>query len=108
MIATAWNNGNHYPSGAGYGLKLQVQDRDRYFLRSWKSVWLELEGYSQVVEVNVDKPSFWGPDCRELISKHIGIWLIENNLAPWPKRKPPKLVLNHIAENRFTVKPHTS
>jgi hypothetical protein len=104
MIITAWNNGQHLASSAGYGLKLQARDRDRYFQRSWKSVWLQLEGYSQDVEVNVNKPSFWGPNCRELISKHIGIWLIDNSLAPWPKRKPPKLIMEPIQGNNFSVR----
>lgn len=104
MFVTAWNNGKHHPSGAGYGLKLKAQDRDLYFQGDWKTVWLDLEGYSQKVEFNVDKPSFWGPNCRELISRHIGIWLIENNLAPWPKGKPPKLNLESLDGNKFLLK----
>ena len=103
MIATAWNNGKHHPSGAGHGLKLHMQDRDRYFIKAWKTVVLELEGYSETVEVNVDKPSFWGPTRRELISKHIGIWLIANNLAPWSKGKPPKLNLKPEGGNKLIL-----
>jgi hypothetical protein len=33
MIVTAYNNGQHHPSGAGYGLRLSVKDRDKYFKR---------------------------------------------------------------------------
>lgn len=29
--ATAWNNGEWRASGAGYGLKVSVGDRDRFF-----------------------------------------------------------------------------
>lgn len=104
MIVTAWNNGSHHSSGAGYGLKLQSQDRDRYLHRDWKTIILELEGYSKLVEVNIDKPSFWGPVCRELISKHIGTWLIENNLAPWLKGNPPKLNLEPLGGNKFLLR----
>jgi hypothetical protein len=100
MIAVAWNNGKHHRSGAGYGLKLQTRDRDRYFHREWKTVFLELQGYPQPVEINIDKPSFWGPTCKELIHKQIGLWLMENSLAPWPKGKPPKLILRPMFEPR--------
>jgi uncharacterized protein YfaT (DUF1175 family) len=104
MIATTWHNGSHHPSGAGYGLKLQSKDRNRYFKRDWKTVMLELEGDPHPVEVNIDKPSFWGSVCREVINKHIGLWLIENGLAPWPKGKPPKLNVIPLSERRFAVK----
>ena len=103
MIVTAWNNGQHHPSGAGYGLKLQAEDRDRYFRKEWKYVIVELEGYSKPVKLNIDKPSFWNTTCRELISKEFGVWLIENNLAPWPKGKPPKLMLTPIKDNRYRL-----
>jgi hypothetical protein len=104
MIATAWMNGKQSAPNVAYGLKIQAADRDRYFQKGWKTVTLELEGYSRLVEVNVDKPSFWGPKCRELISKEIGFWFMENNLVPWPKRKPPKLLIEPIAGNRFSVR----
>ncbi|MEN6443521.1 MAG: hypothetical protein ABFC71_07210 [Methanoregula sp.] len=53
--------------------------------------------------VNINKKSFWGQTCRELINKKIGSWLIENKLAPWPKHFPPRLILTKIAENRFKL-----
>jgi hypothetical protein len=28
---TAWNNGQHARSGNGYGLRIPIADRDRYF-----------------------------------------------------------------------------
>lgn len=31
MIVPAWNNDKYHLSGAGYGLKLEAEDRDRYF-----------------------------------------------------------------------------
>ena len=104
IIVTAWNNGKHHVSGAGYGLKLHAPDRDRYFQRKWETVILELQGFPVPVEVNIDKNSFWGPKCRELISKKIGLWLIENSLAPWPKGKPPKLFILPVNGNRFSVR----
>jgi len=103
-IVSAWNNGGHPKSGAGYGLKIRVDDRDFFFNPKWKTVILELDGYHQTVEVNVKRPSFWGPICSELISKDIGIWLRQHGLAPWPKGKPPKLELVHLVAIKFMVR----
>lgn len=103
MIVTAWNNGSHHKSGAGYGLKLTIADRDQYFKREWGTVTLELEGYPKPVEVNIDKDSFWGPKCRELIGQEIGAWLRKNGAAPWVKGKPPMLRMEPQSGNRFFV-----
>jgi hypothetical protein len=104
MIVTAWNNGLHNPSGAGYGLKVSVSDRDRYFKREWKFITLELEGWDSAIKINVDKASFWNETCRELINAEIGRWLIQTGLAPWSKGNPPKLVMEYIKENQFLLK----
>ncbi len=104
MDVTAWNNGQHLASGAGYGLKVTIQDRDRWFNRKWGHIWLRLEGETDSFEVNVGKPSFWSDTCHELIHKRIGQWLIINHLAPWPKGQPPKLVLEHPSENNFYLR----
>ncbi len=103
MIVTAWNNGEHHPNGAGYGFKIDVADREKHFDKKWEKVFLELDGEEGVIEVNVDKPSFWGPTCRELISQKIGEWLIKNGKAPWPKGHPPKMKMEHIRDNKFKV-----
>jgi hypothetical protein len=84
----AWSNG-----GTGYGLKMSAVDRDTYLKREWGSVALYLPGRHQPTKVNVDKDSFWSQSCRELISKEVGAWLIDNGIAPWPKGKPPKFKL---------------
>ncbi|HOP60567.1 MAG TPA: hypothetical protein PKZ60_04055 [Candidatus Saccharicenans sp.] len=103
MIVTAYNNGQHHSSGAGYGLRLSVKDRDKYFKRDWKEILLRLEGEEGEVLVNVSKPSFWNSSCRELISKGIGIWLIKNGKVPWPKGCPPKMRMEHLVDNIFKL-----
>jgi len=103
MIVTAWKNGTPSESGAGYGLKLNAEDRDRFFRRDWKTIELEFEGYANVVKVNVAKASFWNSTCRELIHSEIGRWLIENELSSWPMWQPPKLSLMFIGGNRFRL-----
>lgn len=105
MIATAWNNGKHNPSGAGYGLKLKPADRDEYFDKRWKSIIVELpyRGYWVEVEIKVAKKSLWGSRCHALVHKEFGRWLISNQLAPWPKRRPPKIEIEPVGKKRFAV-----
>lgn len=104
MFVTAWNNGSRHSSGGGYGLKVSVSDRDRYFKREWKYIILELEGRTSAIKINVDKASFWNGTCGELISAEIGRWLRKTGLAPWTKGNPPKLVMEHIKNNQFSLK----
>lgn len=103
MIAIAWNNGSHSPDGNGYGIKINVQDRDRYFRAEWKTILLTLEGEPGILEININKPSFWNSTCRELISVDIGRWLIKHGLAPWLKGNPPKLILTQLEGNKFRL-----
>jgi len=102
---TAWNNGKHHTTGAGYGLKVSIADRDRHFKREWKSVILEIpvSGSFKEVLVNIDKSSFWNETCREVINQAIGRWFRNSGFAPWPSGKPPKLKIEVIGERRFRV-----
>ena len=101
FVGTAWNNGSHQASGAGYGIKLTPRDRDMYFRKP--EVFLNLEGRAGDIPVNTDKQSFWNDTCRELISKEIGLWLIDNGKAPWEKGRPPKLQLEPAGKRTFKV-----
>ena len=93
MTVTAWNNGDHLPSGGGYGVKIEADDRDRYFDPKTDKVMITLDDGSEPFLVNAKKESFWSPTCRELISKRIGQWMLKHKIAPWPDRCPPKLRL---------------
>ena len=104
FTVTAWNNGSPKKTGAGYGLKIKKEDRDSYFKKKYKNVFMSLEGYSHQISINVDKPSFWGNACRELISKDIGLWFIKNKKNSWSKGKPPKFQATHLGENKFRLK----
>ena len=105
--ATAWNNGQWHPSGAGYGLKVAVADRDRFFRRDWRTVALRLVAESGFVdvEVNCAKDSFWNGTCRELVARGIGCWFFDLGLAPWPKGRPPRFDLTPIEPAVFCVEP---
>ncbi len=104
MIVTAWNNGSHHESGAGYGVRVRGLDRDRFVNREWGRLTLQLEGVPSPIAININKPSFWGDQCRELISREIGRWLISQGLAPWPQGRPPKLELIPLTDNCFYLK----
>jgi hypothetical protein len=106
MIWTGWNNSEHHSTGAGYGLKITAVDRDRHFKRTWQTVFIELpsgDGFI-IVEANVTKQSFWGPQCRELISRYIGRWMLDEGYAPWPDDMPPKFEVESFGDWRFRVK----
>lgn len=101
MHATAWSNGQPLPSGAGYGIRVSSQDRDRYFDRSWSQIRLDL-GEAESVAVPLST-AFWDR-CVELRSAQIGRWLLRHQLAPWPKGQPPALLLRHIGGNQFELR----
>ena len=107
MIVTAWNNGRHHATGAGFGLKIRREDRDRYFKRTWKSVTIVLPDESEVGNLNIDKRSFWSDSCRELINSDIGRWLLASGHAPWAPGQPPQFRLEPNGERRFRLSvPH--
>ena len=103
FIATAWNNSHRHQSGAGYGLKISFEDRERFFNREWRSVYLQLNGFEQTIEVNVGKASFWNRNCGELIKKDIGRWFIQNGHANWPQGRPPRVIINLVGERLFRI-----
>lgn len=103
MKVTAWNNGQHHKSGAGYGLKIKAQDRDRHFDRAWRSINLYLPNARESIEVNIDKRSFWELTCRELIHRGIGEWLLSSGIAPWEKGSPPNFELEPLEGTSFRI-----
>jgi len=45
MIVTAWKGSNAQKTQpAGYGLKVKIADRDKYFYNQWKTVFIHFEG----------------------------------------------------------------
>ena len=102
MIVTAWNNGKHHRSGAGYGFKLRAEDRDQEINKSWKTITVQLPNGTKVVS-NIDKDSFWSNTCREIINADFGQWLIASKHVPWPKGQPPKFQLKKVSGRNFKL-----
>ena len=107
FVVTAWNDGRWSPTGGGYGLKVPIEDRNRFFKKTWRTVILRLEsgGIRGIAEANVAKASFWDETCRELIKQEIGVWLIDCGFAPWPNGSPPRFLMFPAGEGEFDVRP---
>src|SRR6185436_2509180 len=103
MEWTGWANGSPSKTGAGYGLRVPAENRRTFFSRKWKSVTLMLETRGKVEEVHANLTSTFWEGCPELRGKAIGGWLQRNNLAPWPKGKPPKVKAVPVGSRRFRV-----
>ncbi len=102
MIVTGWNNGSpNNNTGAGYGIRISPEDRDKFFQRNWDTVIIRLEGDDEEVEVVLSE-SFW-QGCPELRSARIGMWLLTNGLAPWERNNPPKLELKFVGDGTFKL-----
>ena len=101
MQVTGWNNGSpNNITGAGYGVRISLADRDKYFKKNWSKVLIELEG-NREVEVKISQ-SFWA-ECHELRSAEIGRWMIKNHLAPWLKGSPPRIELQPLGGRKFKL-----
>ncbi|HEY2499763.1 MAG TPA: hypothetical protein VGK24_22100 [Candidatus Angelobacter sp.] len=100
MIVTGWNNGDWNRSGAGYGLKVSLRDRDRHFKREWSIVTVNIKG-SPSIRVKLSA-SFWR-DCAELRSQAIGIWMKAQGHSHWISGKPPKFNLVYTGEQSFDL-----
>ena len=101
MNVTGWSNGHPNPAtGSGYGVRIATPDRDAHSRRRWSRVVVRMEG-GESVRVTLS-PSFWRR-CSELRSAKIGLWMLDHGVAPWPKGRPPELVLEPTAEAEFSL-----
>ena len=84
MIVVGWNNGSpNNRTGAGYGIRIKREDRDRYFQRRWPFVTIEA-GKGNIIKVNLSS-SFW-KGCTELRSAKIGKWMLDHGFCSMVKR----------------------
>ena len=100
MRATGWNNGVWHKSGAGYGIRIDKEDRDHFFHETWPDVQVELPS-GATTTVRVSK-SFW-KKCSELRSQDVGLWMTEAGLAPWKNGTPLVLKLEPVGGQVFRL-----
>lgn len=100
MLGKGWHNGSEPKEPTGYGIKIDLKDRARYFDKAWESVEVDMDGDTTTTVPLT--PSFWR-SCPELRSPEIGRWLLEQGAAPW-HGDPPSLAVTPDGEQRFTVR----
>lgn len=100
MTFTAWTNGDK-----GFGFKISIEDRDKYFSKDNQFVKIQLPVSSSYKTIccNTNKVSFWNKTCKELISSEIGEWFKENEYFPWEKGNPPKFEVEKINTNTYKI-----
>ena len=99
MIVSAWCNGHHC-----YGIKIDIDDRDKYFSRRWKQVRVKIA--DQPEKTFGLSPSFWCT-CVEIRNVAFRDWLDElgyvknrEKTRKW-KSEPPEFLLTPLGSNRF-------
>lgn len=101
MNVSGWSKGSaNNRTGAGYGVRIPYDDRDRHLPRDWGSVEVVLDN-GEVVDVSLSE-KFWAT-CPELRSAAIGRWMLNQGVIPWPKGKPPGFDLELIGDRRFRL-----
>ncbi len=100
MRAAGWNNGAWHKSGAGYGIRIDKEDRAHFFRETWPDVRVELPS-GVATKVRISK-SFW-KKCPELRSQDVGRWMIEVGLARWKNGTPPVLKLEPVGGQVFRL-----
>ena len=95
-IVKTWNNGDRNSSGAGYGIRIDIKDFDN--LKDWKEIIVGKESIKRTTKNFTKK-------CPEIRSIIIGKFLFKNNLSNWQYRKPFKLKVYKIEEQKFELTP---
>ena len=107
---TAWNNRDWHDTGAGYGLRIVAEDRNRFIERERHTVALRLVGTRtrRIAEGNLAKASFWAPKCQKSIKQKIGQWSIENGYRRWTYAAPPRFPMVPVADRNCEARPDHS
>ena len=101
MKVSGWSKGSaDNRTGAGYGVGIKRRDRDRHFQRDWGSVEVVLDS-GGIIGVSLSE-KFW-TTCPELRSSVIGRWMLDPEVIPWAKGKPPEFDLEPIGDRRFRL-----
>jgi hypothetical protein len=92
MLATGWKGGT-------YGVWVGPENAARYFNRSWTHIHVLINGrYHEFALTS----TFW-TSCPEFRGAAIREWFLQEKIAPWPYRQPPRLVLTSLGGGRFSL-----
>ncbi|WP_417815203.1 hypothetical protein [Thalassospira alkalitolerans] len=94
FTVSAWSNGK-----VACGLRIGKPNRELFFLREWRQIFLEVEGL--LFEVCLS-PGFWDR-CPEIRHDQIRNWLIRIGADSWEKGCPPHFDAVRIKDNKFRI-----
>ncbi len=97
MEATAWSSG-----GGIFGIRVGIPNRDKYFVRSWNLIEVEVDGHFFKFRLT---PGFWNqcPEFRDAGNTTIRDWLQRHHTIDWPSRQPPRFQLHPLGGARFRL-----
>jgi len=103
MKVSGWSNStSNKHTGAGYGVRIQYDDRDLYFSPEWNSVEV-IPDNGEAAEVSLPE-TFW-TTCPELRSSAIGRLMLDPGVIPRAKGKPPQFDPEPVCDRRFRLTP---
>lgn len=106
MVVSGWKTSPvNNTTGSGYGIRISYEDREKFFDPDWGNVFLELPN-GIIIQPNFTPAAKKDKDnkpCIELRKKEIGKWMLDNNYAPWPYRKPPHFKLEYVGKKHFKL-----
>ena len=82
-----------------YSIRVGSSNAAIYFQKDWQTVEVEIDGKFYTFPIS---KTFW-TTCPELRSRELKSWFLRHGLAPWPRRKPPQLILTPLGSNRFRL-----
>jgi hypothetical protein len=85
-----------------YGVRIGAANRDRYFVRTWSEIEVELDGQVHTFSLT---NGFWHkcPEFRDRGEPVIKKWLQRNRSLEWPRGHPPRMSLIPLGGNRFRL-----
>ena len=99
------NNGNAttVEEYGSLGIQVNAEGKD-LFDAAWEHVYLVFVYSDRPPTVHtheLPKKSF--RDCYQLTSEEIKAWLVEHGIVVWPKGRPPKVIVQHLAAQTFAL-----
>jgi hypothetical protein len=87
-----------------YGVRIGAANRDRYFVRTWSEIEVELDGQ---IHTFLLTEGFWNkcPEFRDPGKSAIKDWLQRHKTIERPRGHPPRMSLIPLGGNKFRLVP---